>query len=212
MTNNQSAPVVQEHERQDAEEQQSPETPWERAITRVATQLASPHVTPQDLAILAHRFAPEKLSGDSGIFWRVLVQSGAPVEITDPEGLRRWATLISAVAHIAESTPSRPGNWRTSAHNPNRPLGRALFLGDQQWRREPVYPEISFQNLLSSTGPPLRRHAHHALTCVADHQGTCDLREIAALLHADLTRSRPDLDAARLAIALPYYSMLRQQS
>ena len=208
MTTTANEPTNQET--QQADQQRRPDSPWERAAVRAAAQLASPEVSTPELAILAHRFSPDKMTGDSGIFWRVLVTSGAPVERDDPEGLRRWAILISSIARITESTPTRPGQQRTSAHNPHRPTGQTLFLGDQQWRAQPVFPEMSFQTLLSSTGPALRRHAQQALYCVADHQATCDVREIAALLHADLTRSRPDLDAARLAIALPYYSLLRR--
>ena len=191
-------------------EPQRPETPWEQAITRVAAQLASTEFPDPDLAILAHRFRTEKLTGDSGAFWRVLVRSGAPIEPNDGEALRRWAVLISAIARITQKTPTRP-NGRTSAHNPSRPLGRALFMGDGPWTGKPHYPESCMQILLSSTGHALRRQAARALDSVAASQGSCDLRQMAVLLHADLIRSRPELDAARLEIAQSYYSLLREQ-
>ena len=189
-----------------ADESQPDQPTWESAIRRITAHLASSNFPQNDLAILAHRFEPERFESNNGAFWRILVRNGIPFEPGNHEELLRWAVLIKGAAQITQSGP-RVGHSQRNAHNPNRPVGRVLYLGDERRRTMPLYPSDAMKLLLSSTGAPLRHQVVRALATIHRAQANCDFTQVTALLHADLERSKPDLTAARLAIAQPYYTL-----
>ena len=201
--------AIEQERPDDATEESSQEsqTPWQSAIVRAAQHLASPDFPPEDLANLAYRFTTRSLHGDAGAFWRVLIRCGAPYDHDRPRSIEAWAVLIKGTARITRSLPSNAYR-HPNPHNPARPMGRILYLGDDAWTSSPEYPEHAMQLLLTATGNDLMRHATRTLECIAQSHANCDLRHMAALLEADIAGCRRQTDEARLTIAQPYYALL----
>ena len=206
-TNLNEADVLNQEAALQAEENEPDGPTWESAIRRITAHLANSNFPKSDLAILAHRFEPERFESNNGAFWRILVRNGIPFDPGNHEELLRWAVLIKGAAQITQSGPKVGRNQR-NAHNPNRPVGRVLYLGAERRRTMPLYPSDAMKMLLSSTGAPLRHQVVRALTTIHKAQANCDFTQFTALLHADLERSKPDITAARLAIAQPYYTLV----
>ena len=192
----------------EVDDNSQPDQPtWESTIARITAQIANKNFPLSDLAILAHRFNPEKFESNNGAFWCILSRHGIPFQSESYEELLRWAVLIKGAAQITQSGPAA-GQNRRNAHNPNRPVGRVLYLGSDRHRNMPIFPGDAMKLLLSATGAPLRRQVVRALTTIHKAQANCDFTQFASLLRADLERSKPDMAAARLDIAQPYYALV----
>lgn len=189
-------------------EQHSPDSnSWAARTVRIARYLASPAFPQSELAVLGYRFDPDRFESNHGPFWRILSRNSIPDDPDNREELLRWALIIKSAAQLTLSQRSRRGA-RANAHNPNRSFGRALYLGAERRRNLPIYPELAMQMLLSATGAPLRQQATRALNTLREAQANCDLTHLASLMEADLRRSKPELDAARLTISKPYYELM----
>lgn len=165
---------------------------------RLAAALAREDFPRGDLAAL-RRMDPD--APDAAVFWRLLAQHQLP---DNPAVESKWALILHGVALMTDTSQNR------SAHSATTPVGRALFLGDEEHREKGFFSETRLNRLLTARGPMLRT----LLTRMFRMIGTTrpfDWREMARLILYDGYR-HDRAENARRGIARAYYAAERRST
>ena len=179
--------------------------PWpERAVSMAGTIGQYAEHRRGDLAEL-RRMDPDE--PDAAVFWRLMAQYDLlnSNEIVE----RKWALIMHG---IALTTPTGSGEAnRSTAHDGQMPVGRALFLGGESQRATGFYSEARLNRLLTADGPMLRTLLARMFRMLTASGASFNWREMAQfILHEGY-----DEDAAeqsRRRIAREYYRAERRSN
>ena len=182
--------------------QQAAPGSWSSTATALARIMASPNFSPGDLAQL-RRMDPEKR--DAPAFWRLMAQYNL---FRNEETERKWALIISGIALMTPRNSSDT-NIQT-AHDGQRPVGRALFQGDDLQATTAFYKEQRLNRLLTARGPMLETLLRRMFRMMARAGITFDWREMTTLI-LNNGYSEPAAEQVRRRIARTYYQAERHQ-
>jgi len=171
---------------------------WGEIAVRLAAAVAREDFPRGDLAAL-RRMDPD--APDAAVFWRLLAQHDL---LGNPAFESKWALILHGIALMTDTSANR------SAHSGTTPVGRALFLGDEEHRDSGFFSETRLNRLLTARGPMLRT----LLTRMFRMIGTTrpfDWREMARLILYDGYRE-DRAEYARRGIARAYYAAERQSA
>ncbi len=118
---------------------------------------------------------------------------------------RKWCLIVHGIALM---TPTRGGG--ASAHNPNRPVGAALFRGGEEGPRESgFYSESRLNRLLAARGSVLHVLLARMFRMLAATDVSFDWREMTwFILNDEFNVSRAE--EGRRRIAHDYYRAERR--
>ena len=175
---------------------------WGGIAAGLASRLARADFPRGDLAAL-RRMNPDT---PAAVFWRLAAQHdllGAPVVE------RKWMLILNGIALM---TPTAgPGSVRT-AHNPQRAVGTALFLGGESAARTTgFYSEARLQRLLTARGAVLHTLLARMFRMLAGAGAAFDWREMAWFILND-GFSAERAEESRRRIARAYYQAERQHA
>ncbi len=179
--------------------------PWpERAVSMAGTIGQYAEHRRGDLAEL-RRMDPDE--PDAAVFWRLMAQYDLlnSNEIVE----RKWALIMHG---IALTTPTGSGEAnRSTAHDGQMPVGRALFLGGESQRATGFYSEARLNRLLTADGPMLRTLLARMFRMLTASGASFNWREMAQFI----LNEGYDEDAAeqsRRRIAREYYRAERRSN
>ena len=139
---------------------------------------------------------------DPAVFWhlRADLPGGQDVE-------KKWALILHGIALMTPN--SRDG--RTTAHNGQMPVGRALFLGAEGQRDNGFYSEVRLNRLLTARGEMLRTLLARMFRMMASKDVSFNWREMANFILAD-DQNEEGAERARRRIARDYYRAERRNA
>lgn len=177
----------------------SKQAPWGSNAVGLAKQMARADFPRGDLAGL-RRMSP--LATDAAAFWRLAAQydllGSAIVE-------RKWALIMNGIALMT------PTAGKGTAHDPERSVGTALFLGGESARTTGFYSETRLNRLLTARGTMLQTLLTRMFRMLAAAGASFDWREMARfVLYADYDEEKAE--RARRHIARAYYREERRQA
>lgn len=175
---------------------------WEATAARIARRIAREDFPRGDLAAL-RRMVP----GDGGApaYWRLMAEAGLP---GSPAVERKWALVLQGIALMTPTAGRSPGR---SAHAPEIPVGRALFLGGDPRRNSAFYSEMRLNRLLAARGPAFHALLARMFRMLASAGVSFDWREMARLILSDGYDEEP-AEQARRRIARAYYEAERRSA
>lgn len=156
----------------------------EALVSRIAHAIADV-LSPGDVAAL-RRLDPSDPA--LPIFWKVVASYLPAGSIPDFDAERRWAAILSAMAHLS------------GLHQPHSSLGRALARAQVS--------EVRFTRLLRAHGDTLMRATAEAARYLAAKAESADMTGLALLMLSD---GRRDEEEVRRRIARAYYQELFQR-
>lgn len=165
---------------------------WGSIAVSVANQLARRDFPRGDLAGL-RRMSPE--AADVPAFWRLAARHdllrGTVVE-------RKWALIVHGIALMTPTTGV------SSAHDPDRSVGAALYLGGNLGRTTAFYSETRLNRLLTARGAMLPTLLIRMFRMLASAGVSFDWREMARFILND-GYNESKTEQARRRIARSYY-------
>lgn len=174
----------------------APTRPWGKTAIKLANDLAAEGFRRGDLAQL-RRMDPD--APDAAAFWRLT----AKYNLLGNETVeRKWALVLHGISLMTRTAGADPAG--RSAHNPNMPVGRALFHGDSPDREKGFYSESRLNRLLTARGSMLRTLLTRLFRMMAAAGVSFDWYQMAELILND-GRDEDRADAARRRIARDYY-------
>ena len=144
---------------------------------------------------------------DAAVFWRLMAQYNL---LNSSEAMeRKWALIIHGIALTTPASSSEAN--RSTAHNGQMPVGRALFLGGEPQRATGFYSEARLNRLLTADGPMLRTLLARLFRMLTASRVSFNWREMAQFI----LNEGYDEDAAeqsRRRIAREYYRAERRSN
>ena len=167
----------------------------EQTVDRLARKLRE--AAPEDLQAIRRSRQPGR--GAEPALWKMMASEhlidGTPQE-------EDWEFIVQGIAMM---TPTSSRTRRT-AHARRLPLGRALYMGRENFRSGPIVPETRLSQILTARGPELKGHLERALITLADNDSPVDWTETAGLILADRSESPAEAEARRRRIARDYHA------
>ena len=182
----------------DASAQQGQLRSWGEITARLAAAVAREDFPRGDLAAL-RRMDPD--APDAAVFWRLLAEHDLQ---GNPAVENKWGLILHGIALMTDTSQNR------SAHFGNMPVGRVLFLGDEELREKGFFSETRLNRLLTARGPMMRTLLARMFRMLGT---TCpfDWREMARLILYDGYRE-DRAENARRNIARAYYAAERRSA
>lgn len=172
---------------------------WGRVAVSLANRLARQDFPRGDLAAL-RRMSP--VAADAPAFWRLAAQYGL---LRGTRLERKWALIIHGIALM---TPTTAG---ATAHNPQRSVGAALYLGGDSSRTTAFYSETRLNRLLTGRGTMLQTLLIRMFRMLSSSGASIDWSEMAHfILNDGYDESRSE--EARRRIARSYYREEQRQT
>lgn len=182
----------------DAPARQDRPPSWGEVAVRLAADVARDDFPRGDLAAL-RRMNPD--APDAAVFWRLLAQHDL---LGNPAVESKWALILHGIALMTDTSANRP------AHSGTTPVGRALFLGDEEHRDSGFFSETRLNRLLTARGPMLRTLLARMFRMLGATR-PFDWREMARLILYDGYR-HDRAENARRDIARAYYAAERRST
>lgn len=153
--------------------------PWPHKAAQMAGTLSLyPEYRRGELAEL-RRMDPQNPGPPA--YWRLMAhhQLLEYSEITE----RKWALILKGIALMTPNTSTK--EHPRSAHNPTAPLGRALYLGNDERRSSAFYHENRLNRLLQATGTTLQASLINLFHTLSQQNIAVNWRQIARLILAE---------------------------
>ena len=119
---------------------QSERKSWGDIAIDMATDIAQLSQTNRGAFASLRRMNPSH--PNESAFWRLMTKNGLPNISSDLQ--EKWALIINGIALMTKSD--------ISAHESSKPVGVALFRGDDNSTESAFYSESRFERLLSARG------------------------------------------------------------
>ena len=178
--------------------------PTEQAVA-ICHSLAQGSTFKRDTSELMRMDSPEKPA--PGCFYKLTRDVELDQEDQEhQEHQNRWRTILHGIAVMTPRNPIR----NPMAHNGLMPVGRALYLGYEEYREAPLYSETRLNQLLIATGPSLRSKINHTCRVMAQNHIQFNWREMASLILSD-GADQETSEKVRRKIARDYYQASRRQ-
>ena len=175
-----------------------PDSPVQEAPASLASAVhAAARLLAGDALSNGDRAALRRISPDepyTPALWKVLLlleSGGHRADRGDPAAERRWALLLSAMAHLVDPA--------VNLHDPHVSLGEALARAG--------WSELRFVSLLRARGETLERMLRRMAQFLASKAAPVNTADLARLLFGG---SEAKADAIRLEISRRYYTTLHQ--
>ena len=172
---------------------------WGSIAVGLAKQMGRADFPRGDLADL-RRISP--VTADATAFWRLAAQYDL---LGSPIVERKWALIMNGIALMT------PTSGRGTAHDPERSVGAALFLGSESARTTGFYSETRLNRLLTARGTMLQTLLTRMFRMLAAAGASFDWREMAHfILYSEYDEQKAE--RARRLIARAYYREERRQA
>ena len=194
----------------DRNQEQQPEDPAEEQ------QFPRPQTNPEDLAVsiagyiatlaqhqrgdiaALRRMDPDEPRAPA--WWRIMARYNLLDQ--DPDMEARWGLIITGIALMTRQNSGQQN--RRTAHNGQTAVGKALYAGNENFRREALYREERLLRLLNQQGESLNTALHTLFRSLGNQGITFNWREMARFILAE--EKQPQVaEQSRRRIAREYY-------
>lgn len=158
-------------------------------ISNIVEAIESQEMTAGEKATL-RRMEPSE--PNSAVFWKLVSQRGIPRNLD----IGKWGLITHGIALMAHGAGM--------AHNPRRPVGQALYEGNDDGAIRGFYSEDRLATLLSARGETLHRLLARLFRMLASEGCSFNWREMAWFILNEGSNEE-EANKSRIEIARSYY-------
>lgn len=163
-----------------------------RVVNRFLQEVSDYHYSNRGALAELRRMDPNK--PNAATFWRLM---GKTQRLGCPSSESKWALALHGMALMA---PNIDGAT---------PVGRALFDGGDNQRKQAFYSDLRFKKLMTARGEMLRSLLSEVFRMMSASGQSFDWYEMASFI---LNENEESLEAARLQMARDYYATEYQRN